>query len=77
MVEAEVGALVEVLPAPLLVTNACGVILRANPAAAAALGLTEASVVGRVADDLLRQRGIAFRMRTLCHQSEVLRLYVW
>jgi PAS domain S-box-containing protein len=77
MVEAEVGALIELLPAPVLVTNESGRVLRANPAAVAALGLAEARVVGRVADDLLRQQAIAARVRTLCHGGEVLRLYVW
>ena len=44
MVEAEVGSLVELLPAPVLVTTEAGNVLRANPAAAVALGLTAESL---------------------------------
>jgi PAS domain-containing protein len=76
MVEAEVGSLVELLPAPVLVTTEAGTVLRANPAAAVALGVTEESLVGKVIEDLLRQLGVSVRVRTLCHSGEVLRLYV-
>jgi PAS domain S-box-containing protein len=76
MVEAEVGSLVEVLPAPVLVTTEGGSVLRANPAAAVALGVTAESLVGKSISDLLRQLGAAVRVRTLCHSGEVLRLYV-
>jgi PAS domain-containing protein len=76
MVEAEVGSLVELLPAPVLVTSEAGTVLRANPAAAVALGVAEESLVGKLIEDLLRQLGVSVRVRTLCHSGEVLRLYV-
>jgi PAS domain-containing protein len=76
MIEAEVGSLVELLPAPVLVTSESGTVLRANPAAAVALGMTEECLVGKVIEDLLRQLGATVRVRTLCHSGEVLRLYV-
>jgi PAS domain-containing protein len=76
MVEAEVGSLVELLPAPVLVTTEAGTVLRANSAAAVALGVTAEALVGRVIGDLLGQLGVSVRVRTLCHSSEVLRLYV-
>jgi PAS domain S-box-containing protein len=76
MVEAEVGSLVELLPAPVLVTTEAGSVLRANPAAAVALGVTEESLLGKDIHDLLRQLGASVRVRTLCHSGEVLRLYV-
>jgi PAS domain-containing protein len=76
MVEAEVGSLVELLPAPVLVTTQAGRVLRANPAAAVALGMTEQALVGLVIGDLLSQLGVSARVRTLCHSGEVLRLYV-
>ena len=76
MVEAEVGSLVELLPAPVLVTSEAGKVLRANPPAAVALGVTQESLVGRLIEDVLRQLGVSVRVRTLCHSGEVLRLYV-
>lgn len=76
MVEAEVGSLVELLPAPVLVTTEAGTVLRANPAAAIALEMSQASLIGQPVDDLLPRLGASARMRTLCHSSEVLRLYV-
>jgi PAS domain-containing protein len=76
MVEAEVGSLVELLPAPVLVTTESGSVLRANPAAAVALGVTAESLIGKVIGDLLGQLGVSVRVRTLCHSGEVLRLYV-
>ena len=77
MVEAEVGSLVELLPAPVLVVSEAGRVVRANPAAAVALGGSEASLVGKVVDDVLRPLGVSARVRTLGHSGEVLRLYVW
>ena len=76
MVEAEVGSLVELLPAPVLVTTEAGNVLRANSAAAVALGVTAESLVGKAIGDLLGQLGVSVRVRTLCHSGEVLRLYV-
>ncbi|MBV9578249.1 MAG: PAS domain-containing protein [Chloroflexi bacterium] len=77
MVEAEVGALVGLLPAPVLVTSEAGIVLRANPAAAMALGAREAALVGKAVDELLAGLTVTPRVRTLCHSGEVLRLYVW
>ncbi len=76
MVEAEVGSLFELLPAPVLVTTEAGIVLRANSAAAVALGVTTESLVGKLIGDLLGQLGVSVRVRTLCHSGEVLRLYV-
>src|SRR4051794_38207985 len=74
MVEAEVGSLLELLPVPVLVTSEAGIVLRANPAAFAALCSSE--LVGTHIDDVLRHSGRSARLRTLCHADEVLRLYV-
>lgn len=76
MVEAEVGSLFELLPAPVLVTTEAGIVSRANSAAAVALGVTTESLVGKLIGDLLGQLGVSVRVRTLCHSGEVLRLYV-
>jgi PAS domain S-box-containing protein len=76
MVEAEVGSLLELLPVPVLVTTETGAVLRANPAAGVALGLSETALVGKQIDDLLQPRSLCARVRTLCHQQQVLRLYV-
>jgi PAS domain-containing protein len=76
MVEAEVGSLLEMLPVPVLVTSEAGTVLRANPAAGVALGVSEELLLGRCIDELLVQRGCKARVRTLCHASQVLRLYV-
>ncbi len=76
MVEAEVGSLLDLLPAPVLVTSELGTVLRANPAAGVALGVAEEALIGKVIEDLLRPLGLSARVRTLCHSGEVLRLYV-
>ena len=76
MVEAEVGSLLEMLPVPVLVTSDRGVVLRANPAAGVALGAPEDALVGECIGELLRQRRLSARVRTLCHAGESLRLYV-
>ena len=76
MVEAEVGSLLEMLPVAVLVTSAHGIVLRANPAAGVALGISEAALVGCRINDLLPRDGLSARVRTLQHDGEVLRLYV-
>jgi PAS domain S-box-containing protein len=76
MVEAEVGSLLEMLPVPVLVTSEAGIVLRANTAAAFALGVGVEAVVGKRIDDLLRHNDLSARVRTLSHAQQVLRLYV-
>jgi PAS domain S-box-containing protein len=76
MVEAEVGSLLELLPVPVLVTSEAGTVLRANTAAAFALGVAMEAVVGRSIDELLRHNDMSARVRTLSHAEQVLRLYV-
>ncbi len=76
MVEAEVGSLPEMLPVPVLVTSDRGVVMRANPAAGVAFGLPEDALVGRCVGELLRERRLSARVRSLCHAGQSLRLYV-
>jgi PAS domain-containing protein len=76
MVEAEVGSLLELLPVGVLVTSEAGIVLRANPAAGVAFGMSETALVGRCVDELLLGTGLPVRVRTLCHDAQVLRLYV-
>ncbi len=76
MVEAEVGTLLELLPVAVLVTSEAGIVLRANPAAGVALGVSEDALVGRCVDELLVNSGLPVRVRTLSHATQVLRLYV-
>jgi PAS domain S-box-containing protein len=76
MVEAEVGALLEYLPVPLVVTSRTGDVLRANPTAEMLLGSSRETLVGKQIDHLLRRNDISARVRTLCHAGEVMRLYV-
>jgi PAS domain-containing protein len=76
MVEAEVGSLLELLPVAVLVTSEAGIVLRANPAAGVALGVAEEALVGRRVDELLLGTRFPVRVRTLCHDAQVLRLYV-
>ena len=76
MVEAEVGSLLELLPVPVLVTSQTGTVLRVNPAAGVALGLSPDALVGKQVDDVLRHSHLSARVRTLSHANEVLRLYV-
>lgn len=77
MVEAEVGSLLEMLPVPVLVTSDHDVVLRANPAAGVALGVAEDAVIGCCVGDLLQERRLSARVRTLCHAGQSLRLYVF
>ena len=76
MVEAEVGSLLELLPVAVLVTTEAGIVLRANPAAGVAFGIAEDALLGRCVDELLVGTGFPVRVRTLCHNAQVLRLYV-
>jgi PAS domain-containing protein len=76
MVEAEVGSLLELLPVAVLVTSHTGTVLRANPAAGVALGLSQQALIGKPIDELLRHNRQSARVRTLGHGDEILRLYV-
>jgi PAS domain-containing protein len=74
LVEAQVGSLVDVLPAALLVADRDGQVLRANKAAFELLEQTE--LVGRSIDEVLRRQDLEVRQRWLAHADEVLRLCV-
>lgn len=75
LVEAQVGSLVDLLPVALLVTDAEGHIQRANAPAGALLGAPKA-LIGQLIDDVLDGRQLSIRTRSLCHQGEIVRLYV-
>jgi PAS domain-containing protein len=79
LVEAHVGALVEVLPVAVLVTGPFGDILRANEAASDLLGNPLPLVgqfVSAVLDEARRKLPLRVHLRWLRHEGEMLRLYV-
>lgn len=79
LVEAHVGALVEVLPVAVLVTSPFGEILRANEAAVGLLANPLPLVgqfVSAVLDAARQKRPLKVRLRWLRQEGEMLRLYV-
>ena len=75
LVEAHVGSLVDYLPVALLIADGNGAILRANRAAVE-LFECRGALVGRQVVDVLAEQEFDVRLRLLCHDDDVLRLYV-
>ena len=77
--EAQVGALVEVLPVAVLVASPFGEILRANEVAVDLFD-SPLPLVGQFVSSALevarRTRSLRVRLRWLRHEGEMLRLYV-
>jgi nitrogen-specific signal transduction histidine kinase len=75
IIEAEVGALLELLPVPLLVTSATGQILRANAAATLFVD-SIGSLTGKNIDTVLGRQSLSVTTIALSHADYVLQIMV-
>ena len=73
MIEAELGSLLDFLPAPLLVTSDRGKILRANRAAVLFLDMSE-SLVDKRLEDVVCSQAVDVTVTVLRHERTVVRL---